>query len=73
MAAVAQRKAEQDRDIKQVASSQQAPVEQIAGSQALLASGTVTQAVFDTLKTKALAWAAPPSSPPPGDAVVPDS
>lgn len=54
-AAAAQRRAEQDRYIQQVAGSPQGPAEQIASAQALLESGTITQTEFDTLKAKALA------------------
>jgi putative oligomerization/nucleic acid binding protein/phospholipase D-like protein len=55
MAAQAQRQAEQDRYIKQVASTSHAPAEQIASAKALLDSGAITQAEFDALKAKALA------------------
>ena len=55
MAAQAQRQAEQDRYIKQVASTSQAPAEQIASAKALLDSGAIAQAEFDALKAKALA------------------
>ena len=54
MAAQAQRQAEQDRYIKQVASTSQAPAEQIASAKALLDSGAIAQAEFDALKAKAL-------------------
>lgn len=55
MAAASQRQAEQDRYIKQVANTSQAPVDQIASAQALLSSGGITRAEFDSLKAKALA------------------
>jgi len=55
MAAASQRQAQQDRYIKQVAGSSQAPVDQIASAQQLLSSGAITQTEFDTLKAKALA------------------
>ncbi|TCN38364.1 phospholipase D-like protein [Kribbella orskensis] len=53
--AVAQRQAEQDKYIQQVAGSSQAPTEQIASAKALLDSGTITQAEYESLKAKALA------------------
>ncbi|MDF2093652.1 SHOCT domain-containing protein [Knoellia sp. 3-2P3] len=55
MAAASQRQEEQDRYIKQVANTSQAPVDQIASAQALLSSGAITRAEFDSLKAKALA------------------
>lgn len=55
MAALAQRKAEQDKYIQQVAGASQPPAEQIAGAKALLDSGAITQAEFDALKARALA------------------
>jgi hypothetical protein len=55
MAAVAQRQAEQERYIQQVASTSQGPAEQIASAKALLDSGTITQAEYESLKAKALA------------------
>ena len=54
MAALAQRRAEQDKYIKQVASSSSGPADQIASAKALLDAGTITQAEFDALKAKAL-------------------
>ena len=54
MAAVAQRQAEQERYIQQVASTSQGPAEQIASAKALLDSGAVTQAEYESLKAKAL-------------------
>ena len=44
MAAASQRQAEQDRYIKQVANTSQAPVDQIASAQALLSSGAARSA-----------------------------
>ena len=55
MAAAAHQRAEQEKYIKNVASSSQGPTEQIASAKALLDAGTITQAEFDALKAKALA------------------
>jgi hypothetical protein len=55
VAAAAQQRAEQEKYIKQVASSSQGPSDQIASAKALLDAGTITQAEFDALKAKALA------------------
>jgi Phospholipase_D-nuclease N-terminal len=55
MAAVAQRQAEQEKYIQKVASTSQGPAEQIASAKALLDSGAVTQAEYESLKAKALA------------------
>ena len=55
MAAVSQQREQQEKYIKQVASSTQGPTEQIASAKALLDAGTITQAEFDALKAKALA------------------
>ena len=53
--AVAQRQAEQDKYIQQVAGSSQAPAEQIASAKALLDAGTISQEEYESLKAKALA------------------
>ena len=53
-AAVEQRQAEQERYIQQVAGASQGPAEQIASAKALLDSGAVTQAEYESLKAKAL-------------------
>ena len=53
--AASQLQAEQDKYIRQVAGSSQSSADQIATAKALLDSGTITQAEFDTLKAKALA------------------
>ena len=53
--AAAQLRAQQDRYIQQVAGTSQTSADQIASAKALLDSGTITQAEFDTLKAKALA------------------
>ena len=47
--------AEQDKYIKQVAGTSGGPVEQIARAKELLDSGTISQAEFDALKSKAIA------------------
>jgi hypothetical protein len=54
-AALEQRQAEQDRYIQQVAGASQGPTEQIASAKALLDSGALTQAEYESLKAKALA------------------
>jgi len=54
-AAVAQRQAEQEKYIQQVAGTSPAPAEQIASAKALLDSGAVTQEEYESLKAKALA------------------
>jgi hypothetical protein len=53
--AVAQRQAEQDKYIQQVAGTSHAPAEQIASAKALLDAGTITQTEYESLKAKALA------------------
>lgn len=54
-----QSRAEQEKYIRQVASTSaswsSSPAEQIASAKGLLDSGTITQTEFDTLKAKALA------------------
>lgn len=55
MSAIAERQAEQEKYIKEVASSSQSPSEQISSAKALLDSGTITQDEYETLKAKALA------------------
>jgi hypothetical protein len=59
MAALEQRRAEQEKYIQEVASTstarQPGPAEQIANAKSLLDSGTITQTEFDNLKAKALA------------------
>jgi hypothetical protein len=55
MDAATQLREEQDKYIQQVAGTSQSSADQIASAKALLDSGTITQAEFDTLKAKALA------------------
>ena len=55
MDAATQRRAEQDKYIQEIAGTTQTPADQIASAKALLDSGTITQAEFDTMKAKALA------------------
>ena len=55
MDAIAAQQAAMDARIRDVASSSAAPADQIASAKALLDSGSITQAEFDTLKAKALA------------------
>lgn len=55
MSALAQRQAEQEKYIKDVASASQSAPEQISSAKALLDSGTITQDEYETLKAKALA------------------
>jgi len=52
--ALAQRQAQQEKYIQEVAGTSH-PADQIANAKALLDSGALTQAEFDTLKAKALA------------------
>ena len=55
--ALAQRQAEADKYIKEVAGTPQSAPEQINSAKALLDSGAITQEEFETLKAKALASA----------------
>jgi len=56
MAEFTQARAEQEKYIRQVAStSSTSPTDQIASAKGLLDSGTITQTEFDALKAKALA------------------
>ena len=56
MEAMANAQAQQEKYIKQVASSSAtSPAEQIASAKSLLDSGAITQSEFDALKAKALA------------------
>jgi len=54
-AAIQQQQAAQEQYIKQVAGSSDDPVTRIADAKALLDSGAITEAEFNTLKAKALA------------------
>ena len=55
MTALAQRQADQEKYIKDVASTSQSPADQISSAKALLDSGAINQEEFDALKAKALA------------------
>ena len=55
MAAVADAQAQQEKYIQEVSARAASPTDQIANARALLDSGTINQAEFDTLKAKALA------------------
>ena len=55
MAAMAQQQASQEKYIQSVAAKTATPAEQITSAKALLDSGVITQAEFDSLKQKALA------------------
>ena len=55
MDAAAQMQADQEKYIQQVAGTTQSSADQIASAKALLDSGTISQAEFDTIKAKALA------------------
>jgi hypothetical protein len=54
-AAVEQQRSEQEKYIQDVAGTSQGPADQIASAKALLDSGALTQAEYESLKAKALA------------------
>jgi hypothetical protein len=54
-AAVEQQRSEQEKYIQDVAGTSQGPADQIASAKALLDSGAVTEAEYESLKAKALA------------------
>ena len=55
MAALTQRQAEQEDYIQRVSSNSRSPADEIASAKALLASGDITHAEYESLKAKALA------------------
>lgn len=53
--AVAQQQAQQEKYIKDVASTSKSPTDEIASAKELLDSGTITQEEYESIKAKALA------------------